>query len=187
MGILSSIFRKKSETKSCADIFKLYSTAILKLAHVNNSDANRLKATLYLCFAQLACIHHLAKGKASIFMDNMVEDAKNSVPDLKMKISELAMSEEELSRILSCFPVDAVVDGNTTVDGLTAYEILYSEFAEEVVISISNKTGGPLGPYGYSTILLLEALRGAGNGKEGIIEVSMKIQEMTGEVIKAFR
>ena len=44
-----------------------------------------------------------------------------------------------------------------------------------------------MGVHGYAAIVVLEAMRGKGNGKEGIIEVSFAIAEMGKAVIKSFR
>ena len=44
-----------------------------------------------------------------------------------------------------------------------------------------------MGAYGYATIKILAALRGKENASDGIVEVSLLLTQMTGEVIKAFR
>lgn len=186
MGILSSLFGK-TETLNNADVFKKYAKELLVIAKVQQTNANILKATVYLCFCQLACIHAIAKGKAAVFMDAMVDDAKKSVLDFQVKVGDLARSEAELEKILQDFPAAASVDQNTRINGLAAFEAIYFAFVEEIVSLISEKSGGPMGPHGYSAIVFLEALRGPGNGKDGFIEVSMKLTEMTGLVIKAFR
>jgi hypothetical protein len=46
-----------------------------------------------------------------------------------------------------------------------------------------------MGANGYATVKLLEALKGKGNPNvvDGMVEVSVMMSDMTGEVIKAFR
>ena len=44
-----------------------------------------------------------------------------------------------------------------------------------------------MGVHGYAAIKLLEALRGKGQSRSNLMEVTMLLQEMTGEVIQSFR
>ena len=178
---------QKDKEQSTQDVFANYSTLFLQKANIKNTDANKLKTTVYLCFAQVACLNVATQGKSRAFMDNMVEDAKNSVIKLKMRVKELAQSDDELERILSEFPAEADVDGDTNINGLAAWNAIYFTYVEEVVLEISNKSKGPLGPYGYAAIKFLEALRGNGQGKDDVMDVSFLITEMTGKVIKSFR
>jgi len=187
--ILEAIVKEYNGDKeeSSSDVFENYANLILQKSNVKNTDANLLKATVYLCFAQISCLNFATQGKSSVFIDNMVEDAKNSILKLKMRVKELAQSDDELERILSNFPAEADVDGDTNINGLAAWNAIYFTYVEEVVLEISNKSKGPLGPYGYAAIKVLEALRGKGQGKDDFMDVSFLITEMTGKVIKSFR
>lgn len=178
---------EKDKEESNSDVFKNYSTKVLQKANIKNTDANILKTTVYLCFAQIACLNVATEGKSRSFMDNMVEDAKNSTLELKMRVKELAQSDDELEKILSDFPAEADVDGDTTINGLAAWNAIYFTYVEEIVLEISNRSNGPLGSYGYAAIKVLEALRGNGQGKDDFMDVSFLITEMTGKVIKSFR
>ena len=186
MGFLSKLFNKNIQDSNI-DVYKKYTDSILLLSKIPLTDANKLKASVYLCFAQLACIHVVSKGKAVVFMDAMVSDVKESVSDLKIQIGDLANDDDELQRILKNFPQAAQVDAFTTVNGHAAFQAIYSQFVEEIVTEISVNSNGPFGPHGFAALKLLEALRGKGKGKDEMLETSMKLTEMTGEVIKAFR
>jgi hypothetical protein len=179
----------ENRLNSNTEIFSSYVTLILKYTNMPNTDANRLKATVYLCFAQMACLHVLSKGATAVFMDAMVEDVKKSTLSLKMKVKDLAKSQVELKNILSEFPQQAEVDGDTTVNGLAAFEAIYFQYVKAVVTDIASNTDGPMGANGYATVKLLEALKGKGNPNvvDGMVEVSVMMSDMTGEVIKAFR
>jgi hypothetical protein len=186
MNFLSRMFSKEVK-KSNSDVFESYVTLMLQSANVKVTDANRLKATIYLCFSQMACLHVLSKGASARFIDAMVEDVKKSILALKIKVKDLAQSEAELKRILSDFPKEAGVDGETTVNGLAAFEAIYFQYVEEVTKDIASHAGGPMGPHGYASIKFLEALKGEDNASDGMFEVSMLMTEMTGAVIKSFR
>ena len=188
MGLLSNMFGKKVESSN-TEIFSSYVTLMLKSANIQSTDANRLKATVYLCFAQMACLHVVSKGATAVFMDAMVEDVKKSILSLKMKVKDLAQNEAELRKILTDFPKQAGVDANTTVNGLAAFEAIYFQYVEEIVTEIASNTSGPMGAHGYATIKFLESLKGKANPSvaDGMVEVSILMSDMTGEVIKAFR
>jgi len=186
MGILSSIFGSSKKT-SIGDIYSNYSSDILNSVNIPINDANKLKATVYLLFAQLAAIHVVTKGSYQRYMDGMVEEVKNSVKPLTMFVSELAINDEELNCILSEFPREANVDKDTKINGLAGYTGLYFPFVSDVVTDIGKHTGGPMGVHGYAAIRVLEGLRGKGNGKDGMIEVALKLTEMTNELLKSLK
>jgi hypothetical protein len=52
---------------------------------------------------------------------------------------------------------------------------------------MGTNTGGPMGVQGYAAVKVLEGIRGKGNGEEGMIEVALKLTEMTGELLKTLK
>ena len=186
MGFFSNLFGKKDNSN--VFVYSQYAKKVLEAADIQINDANLLKVTVYLCFAQTACLHSISAEKTRPFIDNMVEDAKNGILSLKMKVGDLANSDDELAKILEDFPPEANVDEVTTINGLAAWNAIYLGFAGEVIVEIANRgQGGPMGAHGYAAVKLLEALRGEGQGRENFMEVTILLQEMTGKVIKAFR
>ena len=185
MGIFSNFF--SNEKTTIAEIYEKYASDILIAAKVPISDASTLKATVYLLFAQLASIHVVTSGKYQRYMDSMVEEVKDSVKPLTMKAGELATNPEELQNILNEFPSEAEVDEYTKINGLAGFTGLYFPFVAEVVTDMGTHTGGPMGVHGYAAIRVLEGIRGKGNGKDGMIEVALKLTEMTGELIKTLK
>lgn len=186
MGFFSNLFGS-NETKSNTLIFSKYAKTILSQANVKITDANLLKVTVYLCFAQIACLNSIAGKKVRPFIENMVEDANKSVRSLKVIVGELANSEDELETILADFPPEAEVDEDTEINGSAAWDAVYLGFAQDVILDIVENGKGPFGPHGYAAIKLLEALRGKGESESNFMEVSASLSKMTGEVIKAFR
>lgn len=180
-------YNEKEVKKSNTEIFSSYATLLLETANLKDTNANKLKATVYLCIAQIACLHIVSNGATASFIDAMVEDVKKSILELKMKVKDLAITDTELKKILSDFPPQAKVDGETTINGLAAFEAIYFQYVEELMNEITNHTGGPMGAHGFASIKILEALRGEDKAQDKMIEVSMLISQMTGEVIKAFR
>ncbi|MCX8482375.1 MAG: hypothetical protein ORN50_02255 [Crocinitomicaceae bacterium] len=186
MGIFSSIFGSEKKL-TVAEIYNNYSCDILKTINLPVNDANRLKASVYLLFAQLASIHVISNGTYQQYMDGMVEDVKNSVKPLSMKAGALATSNEELKKILSDFPAQASVDKDTKINGLAGFNGIYFPFVSEVVTDIGKHTGGPMGVHGYAAIRVLEGLRGKGKSEENFMEVTFKLTEMTNDLIHTLR
>ena len=83
---------ESSKQITTAEIYKKYANEILIAAKVPISDAAKLKATVYLLFAQLASIHIATRGTYQEQMDLMVEEVQNSVGPLSMKVGELTTS-----------------------------------------------------------------------------------------------
>lgn len=61
MGIFSTIFGSEKKL-TIAEIYTNYSCDILETINLPINDANRLKSTVYLLFAQLASIHVISNG-----------------------------------------------------------------------------------------------------------------------------
>jgi hypothetical protein len=186
MGIFSSIFGSKKKL-TVEEIYTDYCHDILSTINLPINDANRLKATVYLLFAQLASIHVITKGTYQRYMDGMVDDVKNLVKPFSMKVGELATSNEELRKILDEFPKAAEVDKDTKINGLAGFNGIYFQFVSDVVTDIGTHTGGPMGVHGYAAIRVLEGLRGKGNGKDDMIEVALKLTQMTDDLIFTLR
>ena len=185
MGFFSNLFGSK---KTNVDVYSQFAKKMLVVANIQINDANILKATVYLCFAQIACLNSISPDKTRPFIDDMVEDAKNSIMSLGMKLGDLAVDNDELDKILEEFAEDSNVDEDTRINGLAAWNAIYFGFAQDVIVEISKKgQGGPMGTHGYAAVKFLEALRGKGQSRSDFMEVTMLMQEMTGEVIKAFR
>ena len=172
-----------SKKITTAEIYKKYANEILIAAKVPISDAATLKATVYLLFAQLASIHVATRGTHQEYMDLMVEEVQNSVEPLSMRIGELTTSFEELQSILGAFPSESDVDEDTNINGLAGFSGLYFPCVADIVTDMGTNTDGPMGVQGYAAIRVLEGIRGKGNGEEGMIEVALKLTEMTGELL----
>ena len=114
------------------------------------------------------------------------EDVKIKCQSLRKDSSE-ATSNEELRKILDEFPKEAEVDKDTKINGLAGFNGIYFQFVSDVVTDIGTHTGGPMGVHGYAAIRVLEGLRGKGNGKDGMIEVALKLTQMTDDLIHTLR
>ena len=185
MNTFSNVVPGKKITT--AEIYKKYANEILIAAKVPISDAATLKATVYLLFAQLASIHVVTSGTSQEYMDLMVEEVQNSVEPLSMRIGELTTSSEELQSMLNAFPSEADVDEDTNINGLAGFSGLYFPCVADIVTDMGTNTDGPMGVQGYAAIKVLEGIRGKGNGEEGMIEVALKLTEMTVELLKTFK
>jgi hypothetical protein len=173
-----------SKNLTTAEIYKKYANEILIVAKVPISDASTLKATVYLLFAQLASIHLVTRGTYQEHMDLMVEEVQNSVAPLSMRIGELTTSFEELESILGAFPIEADITEDTNINGLAGFSGLYFPCVADIVTDMGTNTDGV---QGYAAIRVLEGIRGKGNGQEGMIEVALKLTEMTGELLKTLK
>ena len=185
MNTFSNLDSSKQFTT--AAIYKKYANEILIAAKVPVSDAATLKATVYLLFAQLASIHVATPGTHQEHMDVMVEEVQNSLEPLSMKIGELTTSFEELQSILDAFPSESDVDEDTNINGLAGFSGLYFPCVADIVTDMGTNTDGPMGVQGYAATKVLEGIRGKGNGEEGMIEVALKLTEMTDVLLKTFK
>lgn len=181
-GWTSGVSTRNSKYKSYFDLFNDFSLKILDLANVEQTEANKLKAIAYIYIAQVAILHVISKGKTNVFVDAMVSEAVDTIASIKVKIKDLANDKNELKELLKFFPPAAKLSGNATIEGKAGFNAICTQFGKDLTFDIANHTDGPLGVHGYAAIVVLEGLRGEGNGVDGIIEVSSMLLEMTGEI-----
>jgi hypothetical protein len=183
MGIFSNIFAKKKITN--VEVFKTYTDKVLDVAAIPKTQANKLKVSVYLLFAQLGIVHVVAAGKARPFLGALVEDVKESTKDLTMRISELALNDTELQIILNEFPAEANLTSNVTINGLAAFEAIYFAYLGDLVPEIGKQVREQV--FLFATLKLLEATIGGEQAQIKLLPTSLVVTKMTGEVIKAFR
>jgi hypothetical protein len=184
MGLLSSLFGIKK--KSNVEVFRLYAEKILDETEIPKTDANKLKVTVYLLLAQLGILNVVGDGKAIPFLNNLAQDAKDSIKNLPMiQIKDLAKNDEELQKILSDFPASFNFDGDVKVDVLAAFEAIYFSHVEEIVAEIVNTN--KQGVFLLATLKLLEGMIESDEAVSKSIFTSFVITEMTGELIKGFK
>jgi hypothetical protein len=183
MGLLRKVFGgKKSVTSVMLDtqkrIFDIYSVA-------HPTDAQKVKASVYLCISGIAILNHFGDGKLRYAIDNLVNEARELTKPLRIRIGELANNAEELERIVSDFPHGIEINESTTVNGLAAFEAMYFSTGQDLMNDILCHSKGPLGVPGYAAIVVADGIFGEGKSKEKFMEVSMELVNFTKEIVKA--
>lgn len=183
MSFLKKVFGGKKSIYSVLvstqnKIFSIYSVAY-------PTDAQKMKASVYLCISGIAILNDLGGGGLRHALDKLVEEAKELTKPLKMRVGELSNSDEQLKRILSDFPKDLQITEATTVNGLAAFEALYFSMGEELMNDILSHNQGPMGVPGYAAIVVANGIFGEGKAKENFMEVSMELLSFTKELIEA--
>jgi len=173
MGFLSKIFGGKKTITSvltCTqnNIFELY-------GEVEPTDAQKMKASVYLCLSGMAILNDAGGGKLQNAIDALVNETRELTKPYSMRVQELSNNDEQLEKILSDFPAEAQVTGATRVNGLAAFEALYFSMGKELMNDIISHTGGPMGIPGYASIVVADGIFGEGKSKEHFIEISMEL------------
>jgi len=180
MGLLSKIFGGKKTitsvlTNAQNNIFKLYGVA-------QPTDAQKMKASVYLCISGMAILNDLGGGKLQHAIDALVNETRELTKPYSMRVEELSNNDEQLKKILADFPAEAQVTGATRVNGLGAFEAMYFSMGEELMNDILAHTGGPMGAPGYSSIVVTDGIFGEGKSKEHFMEISMELLNFTKEL-----
>lgn len=149
------------------------------------TDAQKMKASVYLCIAGIAILNDLGGGRLRHAIDKLVEETKELTKPLKMRVGELSNTAEQLRRIHSDFPKDIQITEATTVNGLAAFEALYFSMGEELMNDILSHNQGPMGASGYAAIVVADGIFGKGKSKENFMEVSMELLDFTKELVDA--
>lgn len=186
MGFFSNVLSNKKH--SMIDVYRNATDEILNELAIHKTDAKKLKTSVYLLMAMIACLEAIAKGKSRPFFDEMIEAVEELVKDYKMRVSELAIDSDELLKILSFFDSKHGVDGDTTINGYAAFKAIYEKFLTDVVLEIYNNRGDEKEGKVFliASIVLVDALL-TSQHDEKYIPVSLIITKMMGDVIKAFK
>jgi predicted DNA-binding ribbon-helix-helix protein len=158
-------------------IFELYSIS-------SPTDAQKMKASVYLCIAGIAILNDLGAGRLRPVIDRLAEETKNLTSSLKVKVSDLANDADQLKKILAEFPVDAKVTESTTLNGLAAFEALYFTFGPSLMQEIITRGDGPMGVSGYAAIVVGDGIFGKGGSKDHFLEISMELMQYSKALIE---
>jgi hypothetical protein len=191
MGVLARLFRSErtfatilGETRR--DIFQMYAVA-------RPSDAQQMRAAVYLCIAGMAILNDLGCGvrpdlqervpaRVRNAIDKLVQHTKELTKHLQMRVSELSDDEQELQALLCDFPAEAKVNGSTTLNGLAAFEALYFTNVEKLMNKILSHSQGPFGVPGYASMVVADRVFGTGKSREHAAELVMRFTQFMGEL-----
>jgi hypothetical protein len=182
MGILNRFF---GGGKSIASVLISTQNNIFGVFGVAQpTDAQKLKASVYLCISGIAILNYLGGGKPHYAIDSMVDETRELTRPFSMQAKELSNNGQQLEKILAGFQGEAQVTESTRVNGHAAFEALYFSMGEELVSDILTHKGGPMGITGQAAIVVADGIFGEGKSKESFTEVSMKLQKFTNELIE---
>lgn len=148
------------------------------------TDAQKMKASVYLCISGIAILNDLGGGQLRRAIDRLVEETRELTKPLSMRVEELSNNTEQLEKILADFPKEIEITGSTKVNGLAAFEALYFSMGEELMNDILSHKGGPMGVPGYAAIVVADGIFGEGRSKENFMEVSMQLLNFMKKLIE---
>ena len=183
MEFLNTFFRRKKSVSSAIagaqnGMFKAYGVD-------RPTDAQKLKATFYLCIAGMAIMNHYSGGVLRGAINNIAEEAKDITKTLQMHIGDIANDQADLTEILSDIPDTFEITGSTTVNGLAAFEALYFTKGERLIKDILGHTRGDFGISGYAAIVVSDGIFGKGKSKEHFMKLSNIFLDFTKELSEA--
>ncbi len=159
-------------------IFDIYSVA-------HPTDAQKMKASVYLCISGIAILNDLGGGQLRHAIDNLVNETRELTKPLRMRVGELANNAEQLEKIISDFPGDIQITGSTTVNGLAAFEAMYFSMGQDLMNDILTHNQGPMGTPGYAAIVVADGIFGEGKVEDNFLEVAMELLNFTKELTEA--
>ena len=183
MSFLNKMFGAKKTIASIVestqrDIFKIYGVRA-------PTDAQKMKAAVYICIAGIAMLNNLARGpRLRTLFDKLVIETKDLTKPLSMSVGELANSTDELEAILSDFPQQLGISKSTTINGLGGFEALYFTKLEKMTKDILNHKDGPFGTPGYASIVVTNGILGE-DKPEHFMPISMRLLSFMTELSEA--
>lgn len=169
MGLFGNLFGRKERITEV--IVETY-TAIFNIHGVTNpSDAQKMKASFYLCIAGMAMFNDVFGGsQASTQINNLLRQTRALVNPLRFRIRDISIDESDVNNLLSEFPPEIKGDGQTTVNGLAGFEALYFTKGQSLMMDIMDKQGGPFGLTGYAAVIVVDGIFGKGKSREQMME-----------------
>jgi hypothetical protein len=168
MGFFGGLFGKKRINDV---IVETYSSIFNIHGITNPTDAQKMKASFYLCIAGMAMINDALGGqRAPAQIDNLLRQTKTLSNDLMFRICDISNNESDLGDLLSEFPPEIKADGQTRVNGLAGFEALYFTKGQSLMLEIMNKQGGPFGLAGYAAVIVVDGIFGKGRSIEKMMD-----------------
>jgi len=178
MGFLKKLF---GNSKTISSILLNTQNNIFRIYGVNSpTDAQKMNISVYLCISGVAILNSLDADKLQHVMDNLIEDTKILTKPLKMRISDLSNTADELKLILAEFPNGSQVTESTIVNGLAAFEAIYFSMGEDIVNKLLSQ--GDHLMVAAATIVSYEIF-GKEQKIENILEVSTEILNFGKELV----
>jgi len=175
------------EHKNLKNILLYAQTELFKIYGVTKpTDAQKMKASAYLCIAGIAILNDFGGGDLDHIIDQLVEETKELTRPLVMKVGELSKNNKQLNKIIQDLPDSLNVTGSTIINGLAAFEAIYFSIGEDLMMDILNHSNDPMGIHGYAAIVVADGIFGDGKIKEHVMDVSLVLLGFTkaiGEII----
>ena len=135
MGFLNKVFGRQNDIASTLvevqnNIFNIYGIQ-------KQTDAQKVKASVYICIAGGAILNIVRSDDSKfLLIDKLVEASGGLTERLHLRVWDLANSEDELQELISSFPQHIKVEESTILNGLAAFEALYSTKCERLMTTI---------------------------------------------------
>lgn len=181
MGILDKLFSGKNSFSSVLvetqnKIFEIYGVA-------KPSDAQKMKATFYLCISGIAIMNDQGAGAVPHVIDKLVADTRELTKPLSMYVEDISNSPDQLEQILWELPDGAT--GSTRVNGPAAFQAMYMSIGEDLMNDIVSHHQGPMGTPGYAGVIVVDGIFGEGKATEHFMEVCMQMLSFTKGLVDA--
>jgi len=153
----------------------------------NNNEDLKLKCIFYLCIGGVAILNDLGgkNPKIKSAIDSLVNDSKKITKSLTAKVKNIVNDEFELVEILKNFPLEAEVDGETTVNGLAGFEALYFINAEKIILDIQNNSNGSYGVVGYTGLAISNKIFGKEKTKLNLKELTLLMPKFVDDLVNS--
>jgi len=183
MGLFGKLFG--SPQTSTEEVFRKYANDLLSQIDTPITDANLLKAIVFITFVQIAQFNRLNISGAREVIDSLVSKAKEAAKPYKARVSDLASDEDELNSILSDFPSELKIDSRTTLNGLAAFEALYFANAQSVVPDLTRRVDDGL----YLAIVVSRRVRGNDSFKDvlALNQVALNLLKMSEDILRSLK
>lgn len=183
MGLFGKMFGGRKQftpilTRTQDHLFRIHGVP-------NPSDAQKIKACVYLCVSGMAILNDLGKGALNESIDRLVEDSKTLAKPFTTPVRDLANDSKQLKLIISEFPSDLEITEATKVNGLAGFEALYFALGEKLMNDILANGNGPMGIPGYAAVIVSEGLFGRAKAEARFMETSMEMLNFTKSIAEA--
>ncbi|WKJ89105.1 hypothetical protein QZJ86_13865 [Methylomonas montana] len=189
MGFLNNLFGGK---KSISSVLVNTQKKLFRIYNISNpSDAQKMKASVYLCITGIASFNELGNNKPELrphllpLIDNLVQEAKELTKSLSIRVKDITNDNEELKGMLDFFPRHIPINESTNLNGLAAFEALYNSKVTNLIDEILNHTRGPFGSTGYAAIIVADGIFGKGASEDYFIDVAKELEKFTLELCEA--
>lgn len=183
MSLFGKIFGSK---KSPEQVLEEAKTKFLRIYGISApTQEAELKTIVGLTIATIGMLNELGQGRLNHAIDQFSEAGRSLAQRLRVRLDEVLDGDDEQNALIALIPHDSSSRAVISVDGGSAFAVIFNMRGPRLVEAICQSSNGPLGSPGYAAVVLGDMVVGRERATGSFISATGAMAELLDEAIKS--